>query len=148
LHKETFEEAGATLETAGLPEVRAIPFQIRQLFDNLISNALKYRSPERRLHMRIVSERIQGSAIKREEADPQKEYYKISVIDNGTGFESQYADKIFDLFQRLHNKGDFSGSGIGLAICKKIVHNHQGLIKAYGKVNEGAAFDIYLPAAG
>jgi signal transduction histidine kinase len=67
------------------------------------------------------------------------------VIDNGIGFESQYADKIFEIFQRLDYQSSSKGSGIGLAICKKIVLNHHGIIKATGKLNEGARFDVYIP---
>jgi hypothetical protein len=76
------------------------------------------------------------------------DYHRISFLDNGIGFEQQYAEKIFDLFQRLHGKKEFSGTGIGLAICKKIVSNHRGWITATGDPGKGSHFDIYLPVAG
>jgi len=72
-------------------------------------------------------------------------YHKLSVIDNGIGFETQYSEKIFEIFQRLDNDSISKGSGIGLAICKKIVQNHHGFIKARGSVDEGARFDVYIP---
>src|SRR5690606_42160464 len=75
-----------------------------------------------------------------------KQYHKISVIDNGIGFEVKYAEKIFEVFQRLHQKTEYSGTGIGLAICKKIVENHNGYIFATAKLGTGAQFIIYLPA--
>jgi light-regulated signal transduction histidine kinase (bacteriophytochrome) len=76
---------------------------------------------------------------------PKKTYYKINIADNGIGFDQRYAEKIFEIFQRLHNKTEFEGTGIGLAICKKIAQNHSGTIKAEGKPGTGATFSIYLP---
>lgn len=78
-------------------------------------------------------------------AQMQGDYHKITVADKGIGFEAQYADRIFEVFQRLHNKDEFEGTGIGLAICRKIIQNHKGYIAAYGKPGLGALFVIYLP---
>lgn len=77
--------------------------------------------------------------------DAQKMYYCISVTDNGIGFEQEYAEKIFELFQRLHGKSEYSGTGVGLTICRKIVSRLNGFIIAQGKLNEGTTFIIYLP---
>lgn len=74
-------------------------------------------------------------------------YWKINVEDNGIGFDQKYADKIFHVFQRLHNKDEYAGTGIGLAICKKIVNSHKGFITAAGNLGKGATLSIYLPAA-
>ncbi len=113
--------------------------------DNLINNSIKYKHPERNAIIKVSSEVVRGAEILERDAEPEKDYYKISVIDNGVGFDQQYAQKIFEIFQRLHNQSGAKGSGIGLAICKKIVQQHKGFIKPIGKVNEGARFDIYFP---
>ena len=145
MHKEEFEHQGVRIDIKSLPTVRAIRFQMRQLMANLISNAVKYKKPDSAAEIEIVSEEIKGSDIKNWDADESRSYYKISVIDNGLGFNMQYAEKIFDLFQRLNNLPGAGGSGVGLAICKRIAQNHHGLIKANGKAGHGARFDIYLP---
>jgi len=142
--KEAIEEQQASIHYSSLPVVKGIPFQLRQLFDNLISNALKYHHPERRPEVSIAATMVDGSNIAG--LEPQKEYHKIVVSDNGIGFEPQHAEKIFELFQRLPGTNKYSGTGVGLALCKKIVHNHQGAIKATAQPNEGAYFEIYLPA--
>lgn len=145
---DTLEEHDAVLQTGQLPVINGIYFQMKQLFDNLVGNAIKYRHPERRLHIRITSEKIKGSRFMEKENPPYKSYHKISVIDNGIGFDPTQAEKIFELFQRLGIKTDSSGTGIGLTICRKIVQNHKGFIEAEGKLNEGAGFYIYLPNDG
>lgn len=142
-YRDTVDETGAGIHFSSLPVVQAVPFQMRQLFDNLISNALKYRHPERIPDIRITSEKIKGAG--NNHLQPQKEYYKITVADNGIGFEGEYEEKIFELFQRL-SATQYSGTGVGLALCKKIVQNHHGYISALGHLNEGAEFRIFLPA--
>lgn len=117
-----------------LPSVMAVPDQMEQLFTNLFSNAIKYRKPDIPLEIRIKSE-VDGN------------FWKISLEDNGIGFEPQYKDKIFELFQRLHSRFEYEGTGIGLSICKKIVQNHYGWIKATGNPGQGARFEIFLPAS-
>jgi PAS domain S-box-containing protein len=144
-HKDVLEQKEVQFQTGGLPRLRAIPFQMRQLFDNLINNSIKYKHPERKSLITITSERLAAEEMTAKEADPATDYYKISVIDNGLGFQPLYAEKIFEIFQRLKSQSEYKGSGIGLAICKKIVQNHRGLITATGKENEGARFDVYLP---
>lgn len=142
-HKEILEEKEATIIFSKLPVIEGVSFQLRQLFDNLISNAIKYSLPQRKPVININAVKIQNSNLP--ELDHNKEYYQISVCDNGIGFEPEFAEKIFELFHRL-GTNKYSGTGVGLALCKKIVQNHHGTIVAKGQVNEGACFDIYLPA--
>jgi light-regulated signal transduction histidine kinase (bacteriophytochrome) len=142
---QTIEEKNAVLTVARLPKLNVIEFQIQQLFVNLIGNSLKYCKPDISPEISIDCELIQSNDYPIFKSDIQEKYYKISVTDNGLGFEQKYADTIFVLFQRLHNKSDYPGTGIGLAICKKIVENHNGFITAEGKPGVGATFTIYLP---
>ena len=142
--KFSIEETHATIESGKLPVAYVIPFQFRQVLQNLISNAIKYRKPEVAPVIKITSENV------REKFGGEKtphEYIKLSISDNGIGFEQQHAEKIFELFQRLHTKDEYPGTGIGLAICKKIIQNHNGVIKAKGEPDIGTTFDIYLPLA-
>lgn len=141
---EIIEEKKAIIENDVLPTLDVISFQIQQLFINLIGNSLKYskenNTPIIKINYSIV-------IAKDEEFLPNThhEYHKITVEDNGIGFDQEYAKKIFILFNRLHNKNEYKGTGIGLAICKKIVENHKGFIFAKGVINEGSIFSIYLP---
>lgn len=144
--KDMIEQSEVSIQVEQLPVARVIPFQFKQLMDNLINNSIKYKHPERKCVINIFSKEVRGVDIDAKEAEPTMVYHQISVRDNGLGFEPQYANKIFEIFQRLNNKSTYRGTGIGLAICKRIVQNHHGIIKAYGKENEGAQFDVYLPA--
>ena len=118
--------------------------QITQLFTNLIDNAIKYSRPEIKPHIKITSSMVEGKKIEHPSAN-QKYYYAIKIADNGIGFEKENVNKIFELFQRLHHKNEYSGTGIGLAIVKKIVNNHNGFIVAEGVHNIGSTFTVYLP---
>jgi PAS domain S-box-containing protein len=144
-HREEFEENRVKFHMDALPVVAGVSFQLKQLLDNLISNSIKYRHPDREAVISVVADLLNGEDIADAEANPEVQYYKISIIDNGIGFEAKYTEKIFEIFQRLNNHPNEKGSGIGLAICKKIVQNHRGFIRASGAVDEGARFDIYLP---
>lgn len=144
-HYDTIRDIKAEIETGTLPVIDGIPFQVMQLFDNLLSNALKYHHPERSPHIRIVSEKIDGKEPGFDPPGEEKEFYKITVSDNGIGFDSKYAEKVFDLFQRLHDKLSYTGTGIGLALCRKIVQNHKGVITATGEEGAGAKFMVYFP---
>jgi PAS domain S-box-containing protein len=144
-HEVTIEDKNAHIKFDVLPEILGVPFQINQLFDNIIGNALKYSHQQRAPHIVISYESIPGSALDMDEADVHTLYHKITITDNGIGFKPEYATQVFNLFHRLHGRSEYSGSGIGLAICKKIIQNHQGFITATGRVNEGASFEIYLP---
>lgn len=143
LHKDVIEEKKVSVQFSALPVIMAIPFQMRQLFDNLITNSLKYHHPEKQPEIVISTEITTGEGIPDLEKD--KNYHKLLVCDNGIGFEPEYSEKIFELFQRL-GTSRYSGTGVGLALCKKIIQNHHGTILATGQLNEGACFEIYLPA--
>lgn len=142
---ETLEEKNGKLEINNMPEISAIPFQLRQLFLNLISNALKFTKPDIPPVIRITSKIIKGNKIGNENVFQDQQYLHITVADNGIGFNPEYASKIFEVFQRLHGKGEYEGTGIGLAICSKIAENHNAIIKATSEVNEGATFHLYFP---
>jgi len=142
---EIIQEKNATITLKNLPIANVIPFQIQQLFINLLSNSLKYSKKEVKPLVHVACDVVRASeeeVIKKTKSDF---YYKIIFTDNGIGFEQEYAEKIFMLFNRLHNRESYSGTGIGLSICKKIVENHKGFIFANGKPNTGASFTIYLP---
>ena len=136
----------ATIEATELGDANIIPFQFRQLMHNLIGNSLKFSTPDNPPHIKIKSETANGINLQNPHLSPQKKYCHISISDNGIGFESQYSEKIFEVFQRLHGKNEYNGTGIGLSIVKKIVENHEGLITATSELNKGATFDIYIPA--
>jgi signal transduction histidine kinase len=146
VQKEELERKIGKIERDILPVIRAVPFQVKQLFFNLINNAVKYKHPDRDLQIYVKYELANTAELQEYKAEPGITYHKISVIDNGVGFDTRYAHKIFEIFQRLNNAADASGSGIGLAICKKIVQNHKGFIHATGKPGKGANFSIFLPA--
>ncbi len=144
--KEMLVQKNAIVEANTLCKVNIIPFQFRQLLNNLISNSIKFSVPERQLVVQVKCEILTGDQLKIESFSPEKKYCHLSVADNGIGFDPQYKDRIFEVFQRLHGKEEYSGTGIGLAIVKKIVENHSGVITATGELNKGATFDIYFPA--
>ncbi|OQP58117.1 hypothetical protein A3860_07255 [Niastella vici] len=139
------EETKAVIIAAHLPNLSIIPFQFRQLLSNLISNSLKYAKSDTTPVIEISATYIKAGSLHDKAAIPEKDYYKFSVADNGIGFEQEYAEKIFDLFQRLHGRNEYSGSGIGLAICKKIIENHNGFMRAEGSPNGGATFYFFIP---
>ena len=144
--KETIEEKQATIETTEFCHANIISFQFRQVMHNLIGNALKFSRPGHHPHITIKSKIIKGFEANEENLSFEKEYCHISVSDNGIGFEAQYKDQIFEVFQRLHSKDQYAGTGIGLAIVKKVIDNHHGIISATSRINEGTTFNIYIPA--
>jgi light-regulated signal transduction histidine kinase (bacteriophytochrome) len=146
--KETFEAKYATLEYSQLPRLKVIPFQFHQLLVNLLSNALKFSKDGVAPHVVIKADMLSGDRIQNAEKDPLKIYHHITMSDNGIGFDPTYNTKIFEVFQRLHGRNEYEGTGVGLAICRKIMQNHGGFIYAEAQVNEGATFHIYLPAEG
>jgi hypothetical protein len=143
---QNIEEKNAVIQSDHLPELNVIPFQIQQLFVNLIGNAIKYCKPGIPPEIKIECAKLASDQYPAFIKDKRKKYYKISVSDNGMGFEQQYAENIFLLFIRLHQKSDYPGSGIGLSICKKIAENHNGFIVAEGNPGVGATFSVFLPA--
>lgn len=144
--EEIIEEKKAIIKVDKLCELNIIRFQFRQLIHNLISNAFKFSSPERPPHITIKSEIIPGSKLNNKHLSSDIKYCHLIISDNGIGFDPQYKDRIFELFQRLNAYSEYKGTGIGLAICKRIVENHKGIITATSKVNKGSQFDIYIPA--
>lgn len=128
-----------------LPVIKAIPFQCKQLFDNLVENAIKYRDPTRPSQINVTAEIVEAGSMTGLNSRHNTRFHKISVSDNGIGFDQKYSEKIFEVFQRLSSPHNAPGSGIGLAICRKIVQHHGGLINAKGEVGSGAKFDIYFP---
>ena len=139
--KFSIDETNAIIESEKLPVAYIIPFQFRQVFQNLISNSIKYRKPGIAPHIKITAKKVREKI----NSQPENDYIKLTFSDNGIGFEQQHAEKIFELFQRLHTKEEYPGTGIGLAICKKIIQNHHAYILAKGEMNVGATFEIYLP---
>ena len=146
--QELYEKIMATntiIDYESLPELNIIPFQFKQLFTNLVSNSIKFARPGVAPRITVKSALINGAVINNAAADTDKKYWHLSFIDNGAGFDPQYNEQIFGLFQRLHGRKEYEGTGIGLAIAKKVVENHNGIITAEGKENEGATIHVYLP---
>ncbi|OCB74850.1 ATP-binding protein [Flavobacterium crassostreae] len=137
------KEAVVTLEN--LPAIKVIPFQVEQLFINLISNALKYSKENIVPEISIFEEEIFANEIYENKIITNEEYCKIVVSDNGIGFPQEYANKIFHLFYRLDKDVKYSGTGLGLAICKRIVENHDGFIQVNSEPNIGSKFAIFIP---
>jgi PAS domain S-box-containing protein len=131
------EEKRATINVAKLPVVQGYRRQLQQLFQNLISNALKYSKGDEPPQIDIDAEVVEKE---------DKAYHLVSIKDNGIGFDPVYSEKIFQMFTRLHGKAEYSGTGVGLSIVKKVVENHNGFIEAESTENIGSTFKIYLPA--
>ncbi|OYU78964.1 MAG: hypothetical protein CFE23_16250 [Flavobacterium sp. BFFFF1] len=141
----SIDEKNATVKVDDLPTIEGIPFQIQQLFVNLISNSIKYSRINVDPEILVRNEKIAENTFFDNKLIDPKSYYKIVVSDNGIGFRQEYAENIFMLFRRLETDKNYSGTGLGLAICKKIAENHNGFILAYGKQQIGAEFHVYLP---
>lgn len=139
---ENLSEKNAVITTDFHDSIKIIPFQFVQLMENLIHNAIKFAQPELPLRIDIKSKSVYGDGIVLEK---DKNYCHISFNDNGIGFEPQYNEKIFGVFQKLHGKDVYEGTGIGLAIVKKIIENHNGIVTASGEPMKGATFNIYIP---
>lgn len=142
---EFIEEKKGSIVVGSLPVVKVITIQFLQLLTNLINNAFKYSKKDVPPVVHIEAKVVGRETIQTDILLPETKYWEISIQDNGIGFEQQYENKIFELFQRLHGRSEYEGTGIGLAICKKIMHNHHGLITAVGKPGEGSTFFLYLP---
>ncbi len=141
--EEEVHETHARISIEPLPPLVVSPTLMRPLFQNLISNALKYRKKDTEATIRIRSEVSVG--VNDRDKNLVNRYCRIFVEDNGIGFDQKYAEEIFGMFRRLHNNGDYAGTGVGLALCKKIAELHNGYISARSKVNEGSTFIISLP---
>ncbi|QJW89344.1 PAS domain-containing protein [Spirosoma taeanense] len=139
-----FCEVNGVLETESLPTIRGDRAQLSQLFTNLLVNSLKFRIHNQPVVIRVTSRLVTGleGPIG---LNPMAKYHEISVQDNGIGFDSKYADRLFRVFQRLHTRQEYSGTGVGLAICRRVAENHRGAIAASGQAGRGATFRVYLP---
>jgi PAS domain S-box-containing protein len=139
------EEKKPFITTDNLPKTKAIPYQIQQLFINLLGNSLKFVDKDVIPTIHVSCDIVKYDTLNYEDAFTSEKYYKIIFKDNGIGFEPEYAKRIFHLLFRLHDKVVYPGTGIGLAICKKIVDNHNGYIEAKSELGKGAEFSIFLP---
>lgn len=139
------EQTGGSIEIGDLPMLEADPLQMRQLFQNLLGNALKFRKPEEPPRVRVWAESFHGPRPDRGPEAAPEPLCRLFVQDNGIGFEEKYLDRIFNVFQRLHGRGQYEGSGIGLAIARKIVQRHGGDITARSQPGQGATFIVTLP---
>lgn len=144
MQDELFQKK-ANIKLTGECHVYVIPFQFRQLLYNLISNSIKFAKANQQPLIEINCVKEKGSFINNDKLVADAYYWHINFSDNGIGFEDQYNERIFEVFQRLHGKKEYHGTGIGLAIVKKIVENHGGIVTAKGEVDKGATFNIYLP---
>lgn len=144
---ETYvSETNTKVTVNALPAVMGEPSQLRQLFQNLISNAIKFHQPDQSPEITITCEKISAAEVEDFDiAESASGYHKINIADNGIGFEEKYLDRIFNIFQRLHGRSEYKGTGIGLAICRKIVENHGGFISATSKPGHGSTFYVILP---
>ncbi|HEX6915090.1 MAG TPA: PAS domain S-box protein [Chitinophagaceae bacterium] len=133
------------IESDNLPELQGMRFQFEQMFENLISNGVKYQPEGNVPKISIRYRRVAGSEIRTKDYGASFHFHHIAVSDNGIGFDQQYAEKIFEMFHRLHGRSEFSGSGIGLAIVKKIVQNYGGFVTAESSPGQGATFNLYFP---
>ena len=139
------EQTKATVEVGELPTIEADEIQMRQLLQNLIGNALKFQpagnQPQIRVQARILKSQFAGSP----EEDPYAEQCELTIQDNGIGFDEKYLEKIFAVFQRLHGRNEYEGTGVGLAVCRRITDRHGGTITARSKLGEGATFIVTVP---
>lgn len=143
--EESIDEANGTISIDELPPVEGITFLLKQLFCNIISNSIKYVSPDRDPEIKITASEEPVTLHNNHDERDSKLYNVIYITDNGIGFEQQFSESIFNIFTRLHNMNEYKGSGVGLALCKKIMQNHKGYIKASSKPGEGTTICVYFP---
>ncbi|HWJ26029.1 MAG TPA: ATP-binding protein, partial [Flavisolibacter sp.] len=136
----------ARISYHGLPHIKAAPALIYQLFYNLIYNALKFSKADEASCIEVSAREMEPEAVENfSELQPADSYIRIMIKDNGIGFNQDYAEKMFQIFTRLNSRDRYEGTGLGLALCRKIVHRHGGIIYAEGREGIGAAFIIILP---
>jgi light-regulated signal transduction histidine kinase (bacteriophytochrome) len=140
--QSSITEKDAKIDVGEMPVIKCDPTQISQLFTQLISNSLKFCNckPE----IRIQCSRADDSSLLLLGKKTSEGYFRFRLIDNGIGFNNEYADRVFAIFERLHDPNLYPGVGIGLALCHKIIDNHKGKIAVYSRENEGSTFDVYL----
>jgi PAS domain S-box-containing protein len=142
---ERISKTATTIESDVLPRITANANQLFYLIKNLISNAIKFQKPGSVPHLTVKCELVKGADLSL--SNMHDEYLKLSFVDNGFGFDPRYTKKIFQVFQRLHGKNEFEGTGIGLAICKKIMENHGGVITVDSEEGKGSAFNCFFPVS-
>jgi PAS domain S-box-containing protein len=140
--QDSIDQEGATISCGHLPTVKGIAFQLRQLFVNLVSNSIKFRSKDRPLHISITASSVRVPEMA--DVYGAGRFDRIEVRDNGIGFDPEQSEKIFDMFERLHTREQFSGTGIGLAICRRVMDNNRGFIRAQGRTDQGAVFQVFF----
>lgn len=139
------EQKEASVNFRGLPTIEAIPLQMSQLFGNLMGNALKFARKDIKPVIHITAKMLSKEELRSHSLPEDLDYCKIQFADNGIGFNEAHGQQIFNIFQRLHRKSEYDGTGIGLAVCKKIAQNHNGEINAIGSSEKGAVFNVILP---
>jgi PAS domain S-box-containing protein len=140
------EEKSAKIDVSSLPKIDAIPLQMNQLFYNLLGNALKFIPEGTIPQIKVLCHTLSVQDVAAYISNPgTTEYYKISISDNGIGIDKKYQKQIFEVFKRLHTRTEYSGSGIGLAICRRIAGNHNGFIFAESELGKGTTFTVILP---
>jgi light-regulated signal transduction histidine kinase (bacteriophytochrome) len=140
-------QTGGHVEVGELPTIDADPIQLRQVFLNLIGNALKFHKPGVPPFVVVRASKWRELAAEVDPPPPEGEGYRITVADNGIGFDQKHAERVFEVFQRLHGRQAYEGTGIGLAICRKIVLRHGGAIAVRSRKDEGTTFIVDLPAS-
>jgi len=143
--QDSLEEVGGTVVASALPAVHGIPFQVRQVLVNLFSNSIKYRDLARPLRIEVSGSVVSNPGLGEADEYLPTRFIRIRIRDNGIGFGAEHAERIFDMFERLHGRDAFEGTGIGLAICRKVMGNHKGYIRAEGRPGEGAVFEVFFP---
>lgn len=143
------KERGAEIRIDPLPIVTGHRRQLQQLFENLLGNALKYSNPNAPVQIEITSRMMRGSEapLPLGLQEKERQYHQIEVKDHGIGFEQEDAERIFNVFTRLHGNAEFKGSGVGLSIVRKVAENHHGYVWANSAPGEGAIFSVLLPVA-
>ncbi|MCG9790961.1 PAS domain-containing protein [Flavobacterium algicola] len=142
---QIIEDKGATITNSNLPVINGVHFLVQQLFSNLLSNAIKYSKEDVAPVIKLTYSEVSAKSDKLIAEKSNKRYYKFEFVDNGIGFEQEHAEKIFLLFNRLHGKTEYQGTGVGLAICKKIIETHNGYIYATSTPDIGTTFTFYIP---
>ena len=144
-YQDSLEEANGSIVASDLPVIQGIPFQVRQVFVNLFGNAIKYREQGRPLRIEVSGSVVASPGLADAKQYLPARFLRVKVKDNGMGFDAEHAEKIFDMFERLHGRDAYEGTGIGLSICRKIMENHRGFIRAEGCPGEGAVFEAFFP---
>jgi len=144
---ETIEENKATVVVSELPVVAVVPHQMSQVFSNILLNSIKYKRAGADPFITISTELVDTDSVSIPGVRKAQRFWQISVADNGIGFDPIFSERIFEVFQRLHSAHEYQGTGIGLAICRKIMQTHSGQITATGKPGEGSVFNLYLPVS-